>query len=47
LSETFDTIVVTIRERIKVENKIAALTAQRITAPISHCKKCEEDHYVC
>jgi tight adherence protein B len=28
LAETFDTIVVTIRERIKVENKIAALTAQ-------------------
>ncbi len=28
LSETFDTIVITIRERIKVENKIAALTAQ-------------------
>lgn len=28
LSETFDTIVLTIRERIKVENKIAALTAQ-------------------
>jgi len=27
LSETFDTIVVTIRERIKVESKIAALTA--------------------
>jgi tight adherence protein B len=28
LAETFDTIVTTIRERIKVENKIAALTAQ-------------------
>ncbi len=28
LSETFDTIVLTIRERIKVENKISALTAQ-------------------
>ncbi len=28
LAETFDTIVVTIRERIKVENKINALTAQ-------------------
>jgi len=28
LAETFDTIVMTIRERIKVENKIAALTAQ-------------------
>lgn len=28
LAETFDTIVSTIRERIKVENKIAALTAQ-------------------
>jgi len=28
LSETFDTIVVTIRERIKVESKISALTAQ-------------------
>lgn len=28
LSETFDTIVNTIRERIKVENKISALTAQ-------------------
>ena len=28
LAETFDTIVNTIRERIKVENKIAALTAQ-------------------
>jgi tight adherence protein B len=28
LAETFDTIVGTIRERIKVENKIAALTAQ-------------------
>lgn len=28
LAETFDTIVSTIRDRIKVENKIAALTAQ-------------------
>ena len=28
LAETFDTIVTTIRERIKVENKIDALTAQ-------------------
>ncbi len=28
LAETFDTIVMTIRERVKVENKIAALTAQ-------------------
>lgn len=28
LAETFDTIVVTIRERIKVEKKIAAMTAQ-------------------
>ncbi len=28
LAETFDTIVTTIRERVKVENKIAALTAQ-------------------
>ncbi len=28
LAETFDTIVSTIRERIKIENKIAALTAQ-------------------
>ena len=28
LAETFDTIVTTIRERIKVEKKIAALTAQ-------------------
>lgn len=28
LAETFDTIVNTIRERIKVENKISALTAQ-------------------
>lgn len=28
LAETFDTIVVTIRERIKVENKITAMTAQ-------------------
>jgi tight adherence protein B len=28
LAETFDTIVQTIRERVKVENKIAALTAQ-------------------
>jgi tight adherence protein B len=28
LAETFDTIVATIRERIKVENKISALTAQ-------------------
>jgi tight adherence protein B len=28
LAETFDTIVGTIRERIKVENKISALTAQ-------------------
>lgn len=28
LAETFDTIVSTIRERIKVENKISALTAQ-------------------
>lgn len=28
LAETFDTIVQTIRDRIKVENKIAALTAQ-------------------
>jgi tight adherence protein B len=28
LAETFDTIVYTIRERIKVENKIQALTAQ-------------------
>jgi tight adherence protein B len=28
LAETFDTIVNTIRDRIKVENKIAALTAQ-------------------
>jgi tight adherence protein B len=28
LAETFDTIVATIRERIKVESKIAALTAQ-------------------
>ena len=28
LAETFDTIVTTIRERIKVENKISALTAQ-------------------
>jgi tight adherence protein B len=28
LAETFDTIVTTIRERIKVQNKIAALTAQ-------------------
>jgi tight adherence protein B len=28
LAETFDTIVTTIRDRIKVENKIAALTAQ-------------------
>ena len=28
LAETFDTIVMTIRERIKVENKIAAMTAQ-------------------
>lgn len=28
LAETFDTIVSTIRERIKVENKIASLTAQ-------------------
>ncbi len=28
LAETFDTIVTTIRERIKVESKIAALTAQ-------------------
>jgi tight adherence protein B len=28
LAETFDTIVLTIRERIKVEKKIAALTAQ-------------------
>ncbi|OFZ53640.1 MAG: hypothetical protein A2428_16655 [Bdellovibrionales bacterium RIFOXYC1_FULL_54_43] len=28
LAETFDTIVLTIRERIKVENKIAAMTAQ-------------------
>jgi tight adherence protein B len=29
LAETFDTIVTTIRERIKVENKIAAMTAQQ------------------
>jgi tight adherence protein B len=28
LAETFDTIVTTIRERIKVENKIKAITAQ-------------------
>src|SRR5262249_35742288 len=28
LAETFDTIVGTIRERIKVENKISAITAQ-------------------
>jgi tight adherence protein B len=28
LAETFDTIVTTIRDRIKVENKISALTAQ-------------------
>lgn len=28
LAETFDTIVLTIRERIKVENKIKAITAQ-------------------
>ncbi|OFZ79168.1 MAG: hypothetical protein A2583_00560 [Bdellovibrionales bacterium RIFOXYD1_FULL_53_11] len=28
LAETFDTIVITIRERIKVEKKIAAMTAQ-------------------
>jgi tight adherence protein B len=28
LAETFDTIVSTIRERIKIENKIGALTAQ-------------------
>src|SRR6185437_4627217 len=28
LAETFDTIVMTIRDRIKVENKIDALTAQ-------------------
>ena len=28
LAETFDTIVTTIRERIKVQNKISALTAQ-------------------
>jgi tight adherence protein B len=28
LAETFDTIVTTIRDRIKVQNKIAALTAQ-------------------
>jgi tight adherence protein B len=28
LSETFDTIVVTIRERVKIEAKIAAMTAQ-------------------
>jgi tight adherence protein B len=28
LAETFDTIVLTIRERIKIENKIAALTSQ-------------------
>ncbi|MFZ9595576.1 MAG: type II secretion system F family protein [Bdellovibrionia bacterium] len=28
LAETFDTIVLTIRERIRVENKIGALTAQ-------------------
>jgi len=30
LAETFDTIVQTIRDRIKVENKISALTAQGI-----------------
>jgi tight adherence protein B len=29
LAETFDTIVVTIRERIKVENKISAMTSQQ------------------
>jgi tight adherence protein B len=28
LAETFDTIVLTIRERVKIENKIAAMTAQ-------------------
>jgi len=28
LAETFDTIVTTIRDRVKVENKIDALTAQ-------------------
>jgi len=31
LAETFDTIVTTIRERIKVENKISAMTAQGLT----------------
>jgi tight adherence protein B len=31
LAETFDTIVKTIRERIKVEKKIAAVTAQGVT----------------
>jgi len=29
LSETFDTIVITIRERIKVENKISSMTAMQ------------------
>jgi len=31
LAETFDTIVSTIRDRIKVENKITALTAQSVS----------------
>jgi tight adherence protein B len=37
LAETFDTIVVTMRERIKVENKIDALTAQGRTQGFFLC----------
>jgi len=34
LSETFETIVTTIRERIKLQNKISAMTAQGMTSAV-------------